>query len=124
MVEQVLPHESVVTLEGVGIHGPVFIEIERPDVLEREAFLLMTLDQFGIHTGWGGAGGQAKHARAPSRLAPTHAGDHSIRNQLVNIFCIGPNDDGDVFRSTAHVRQTTSAGNSIASLLWQKYVLA
>ena len=61
VVKEVLPHEAVVALQGVGLNRPVFVEVERHDSLERDTLFAMQADQFVVHADRGAARGEAEH---------------------------------------------------------------
>lgn len=60
MIEEMLLHESSITLDGVWLHGPVFIEVEGDYVFEGEAAGFVKADEFIVNAGWGAAGGEAQ----------------------------------------------------------------
>ena len=74
VVEEVLAHEAVVALQLVRLHREVFVEVERDDVLEREALLLVQADQLVVDARRRRAGGQAEDALRPvggrARISP------------------------------------------------------
>jgi hypothetical protein len=48
MVEEVLPHEAVVALQGIGLDRPVLVEVEGRHRRERHALLAVQPHEFGI----------------------------------------------------------------------------
>lgn len=52
----------VVTLDLILIHGIVLIQVERDDMLERKALLLVQADELLVHGSGGGPRGQSQHA--------------------------------------------------------------
>ena len=63
--EQVLPHESVIGVNAVLRHRPVFVQIERDDVAERQPVVAMQANEFAIHPDWRRPGGETEHHRPP-----------------------------------------------------------
>ena len=52
VIEQMLVHEANIALQFEGLHGIVFVKVERQDVFERQPFFSMHPDQFGINANW------------------------------------------------------------------------
>ena len=76
LVEQVLAHEPHVALQLVRLHRVVFVEVERDDVLERQALFAMQAHQFVVHADRRAAGRQTEHAVATfSRTLTNQVGD-------------------------------------------------
>ena len=49
VVEEVLPHEPMIALQRIRLHGIVFVQVERGDVREIEAFFLVHQDQMLVY---------------------------------------------------------------------------
>jgi hypothetical protein len=64
VVEEILPHETMVALQLLGLHGEVFVEVERDDSLETEPLFTMQADQLVVDAGRRRAGRQAEHGIA------------------------------------------------------------
>ena len=62
MVKQMVVHEIAIALIVIGGDGVVFIQIDGADSGEIQLAGLILLDQAGIHTLGGGAGGKTQHA--------------------------------------------------------------
>ena len=76
VVEEVLPHEAVIALEGVGSDRPIFVEIEGDDGLEGDPILLVEPDEFVVDAHRRAARRQAEHGLlAGGRPARHEVGD-------------------------------------------------
>lgn len=61
-VEQMLAHEPQVALQLIGLHGEVFIEIERHDVRERQTLFAMQPHELIVNADRRAARGEPEHA--------------------------------------------------------------
>ena len=67
VVEEILPHEAVVTLQRGGVHRPVLVEVERHDVGEAQPFFSMQSNQFLVHALGRAASRQTQHRLLTTR---------------------------------------------------------
>src|SRR5688572_24107151 len=89
MIEQMLPHEPNVALQLVRLHREVFVEVERDDVAERQAFILMQPYEFAVDAYRRAAGRQAKDAVA-ALLSPLANQDGNLRRHRLAGFARMP----------------------------------
>lgn len=83
VIEEMLPHEAVVTLQPLRPHGEVLVEIEGDDVREGEPLLAVESDEFRVDPRRRRAGGETEDtALAGDRPRPDQvgdlAGDHDV----------------------------------------------
>jgi hypothetical protein len=60
VIEEILPHEPVVAVDVVRLHGVILVEIEGHDVGKRQPLLAMHSNELAIHPYRCGAGGKAE----------------------------------------------------------------
>ena len=72
VVEEMLPHEAVVALQGVRLHRPILVEVERDDRLERHPLLAVQADQFVVDADGRRAGRKAQHRLLAGRRPRLH----------------------------------------------------
>src|SRR4030095_8952097 len=89
VVEQVLPHESVIALWMIWTETDVLVEVERGHTGKIEAFLAMHAREFAIHRERRAACCQAEHAVG---LLADEIGD-DVRSDETGGFRCGLNDD-------------------------------
>ena len=61
MIEKVLIHESYITLQSIGLHGIVLIQVKGDDVLKGETFLMMHANKFIVYLCGSRAGGKSQY---------------------------------------------------------------
>ena len=82
MVEEMFPHEAAVALQLVGLHRPVFVEVERDNRAKGNTFFAVQTDEFVVDADRRATGRQSQH-----RLL---AGRRPTRNQINDLSSNGP----------------------------------
>ena len=97
VVEKLLLHEPQVALQGIGLHGVVFVQVEGDHVLEAEPRILVHGYQRAIHFFGRRASGKAQHRRFAFLLFLPDQGGYFLGYGQGCIVGIGVDGGRDTF---------------------------